>query len=83
MVEGRLVEYHGIEVQISGGNMGSKKDAVFAYLNQHPDATTVMLAKAFAPMGESTARRWMQRWESEGAGNAHLALSDRAGERAQ
>ena len=63
--------------------MGSKKDAVFAYLNQYPDATTVMLGKAFAPMGESTARRWMQRWETEGAENAHMALSERTVERAQ
>jgi hypothetical protein len=67
MVDGRLVECQGIEVQISGGNMGSKKDAVFAYLNQYPDATPGMLARAFAPMGDSTARRWVQRWEADGA----------------
>jgi hypothetical protein len=66
MVDGRLVECQGIEVQISGGNMGSKKDAVFAYLNQYPDATPGTLAKAFAPMGDSTARRWVQRWEADG-----------------
>jgi transposase len=65
MVEGRLVEHQGIEVQISEVSRGSKKDAIFTYLNRYPDATPETLAKAFAPMGESTAYRWISRWEGE------------------
>jgi len=66
MVDGRLVEYQGIDVQISEVSMGSKKDAIFTYLNRYPDATAAHLAKAYAPMGESTAHRWIKRWETEG-----------------
>ena len=75
MVEGRLVEYQGIEVQISGGNMGSKKDAIFAYLNKYPDATAANLAKTFAPMGGSTAFRWISRWERDGS-DSHSLTSE-------
>ncbi len=63
MVDGRLVEYQGIEVQISDV-AGSKKDAIFGYLNEYPDATPETLAKAFTPMSRTAAYRWVARWEN-------------------
>ncbi len=74
MKNGRL-EPAAIEVNITVGvDMGSKREAIFSYLDARPDLTSEGLAKAFAPMSLSTARRWKQE---------HRALSERTGERAQ
>ncbi len=75
MENGRLIPA-SIEVNITRGveDMGSKRDAIFSYLDVRPELTSEGLAKAFAPMAPSTARRWMAE---------HRALSERVTERAQ
>ena len=75
MRNGRL-EPASIEVNITEGiETGSKRDAIFSYLDARPDLTWQGVAKAFAPMAESTAMRWRAEWVKAGLSSESVGES--------
>jgi hypothetical protein len=66
MRNGRL-EPAALEVNITAGkgDMGSKREVIFSYLDAKPGLTPEGLSRAFAPMGDSTARRWISEHRKE------------------
>ena len=63
-----------VNITMGGEDMGSKREAIFSYLDARPDLTSEGLAKAFAPMALSTARNWKaEHKKKKSAGSAESA----------